>query len=340
MDLTFLTQPPEGYDGNAIELPPLEIGPELPDWGAQAETLRAKWMDFLGHGPDIVPAEVELHAGEDLGDVTRTLISYDVEQGDRVEAYVLAPKGDGPFPGIVVFHPTTNMTIRQSVGFGERPTLQFGLNLAKHGYVTLSPCNYLWDYCGKKADDWDEFGENAAQVKRRWPEWSGMGKMLWDGLRAADVLAEMPMVDESRLGCIGHSLGAKEVLYAMAFDERMKAGISCEGGVGKSFTNWDAPWYLDKVFNEREDLDHHQLLALAAPRAVMVIGGGAGPPNLPEGRTPGADGPLTWNYMEAARPAYALHDAADRLGYLLHNQGHFLPPEDEHLVYDWFSTYI
>ena len=340
LDLHALTHPPDDYDPAAIQLPPLRIGPTLAEWEGQREQIRLMWLEYLGHGPEQVPLEPETYTQEDLGDVTRTLISYQVEDGCRVEAYLMLPKGDGPFPGIVVFHPTTNTTIEQPVGFGVVPQLQFGLNLARRGYATLSPRNYIWSYRDITASKWSEYARTAGFLLDTWPNWTGMGKMLWDGMRAVDYLLAVPGVDGARLGCIGHSLGAKEVLYAMAFDERLRAGISCEGGVGMSFTNWDAPWYLGKRIHKRPDLDHHQLLALAAPRALLVFGGGREPTNRPQGRGPGADGIKTWNYMEAARPAYELYGAADALGYLLHNQGHYLPPEYEPAIYDWFAAFM
>jgi len=186
-------------------------------------------LEYLGHGPEQVPLEPETYTQEDLGDVTRTLISYQVEDGCRVEAYLMLPKGDGPFPGIVVFHPTTNTTIEQPVGFGVVPQLQFGLNLARRGYATLSPRNYIWSYRDITASKWSEYARTAGFLLDTWPNWTGMGKMLWDGMRAVDYLLAVPGVDGARLGCIGHSLGAKEVLYAMAFDERLKAaGLTYE----------------------------------------------------------------------------------------------------------------
>jgi hypothetical protein len=33
-------------------------------------------------------------------------------------------------------------------------------------------------------------------------------------------------------------------LYAAAFDERYKAVVFSEGGIGLTFSNWDAVWYL------------------------------------------------------------------------------------------------
>ncbi len=340
LDIKALTTPPADYAPEAITLPPIKIGTLLEDWEQQRAEIHSRWLDFLGHGPAVVPLEPEILAEEDLGDCYRNLVSYQVEDGCRVEAYLMGPKTKGPYPAVVVFHPTTNITIRQAVGFGTRPPLQCGINLARRGYVTLTPRNYIWDYRGHTAEKWEQYAWNAQLVREMWPEWSGMGKMVWDGMRAVDYLLTIAGVDGERIGCIGHSLGAKEVLYSMAFDERMRAGISSEGGVGKSFSNWDAPWYLGECIHEREDIDHHQLLALAAPRALLVFGGGKLPSRRQEGKSPGADTLETWNYIEAARPAYQLYGASDALGYRLHDEGHWFPYSDEDMIYEWFAHYI
>src|SRR5439155_24882510 len=100
----------------------------------------------------------------------------------------------------------------------------------------------------------------------------GMAKMLYDALVAVDILAALPEVDPSRLGCVGHSLGAKEALYLAAFDERIKVAVSSEGGIGTKFSNWDAAWYLGPSIKEPTfTRDHHELLALVAPRPFLLL---------------------------------------------------------------------
>ena len=95
--------------------------------------------------------------------------------------------------------------------------------------------------------------------------------MLYDSLVAVDILAALPEVDAARIGCVGHSLGAKETLYLAAFDERVKATVSSEGGIGTKFSNWDAAWYLGPSIKEPSFThEHHELLALAAPRPVLA----------------------------------------------------------------------
>ena len=74
-DVSALSVPPADYDPQAIALPPVEIGPTLDDWRAQREQVRETWLDYLGDGPELVPLEPEVHEQEDLGELTRSLVS-------------------------------------------------------------------------------------------------------------------------------------------------------------------------------------------------------------------------------------------------------------------------
>jgi pimeloyl-ACP methyl ester carboxylesterase len=156
-----------------------------------------------------------------------------------------------------------------------------------------------------------------------------MAKMLHDATRAVDLLAARPEVDPRRLGAIGHSLGAKEALYLAALDPRVRAAVSSEGGIGISFSNWDAPWYLgDRVRQSGFPLDHAQVLALAAPRAFLLIGGDS------------ADGLASWPYIEAALPVWALLRAPDAIGLIDHHQGHAYPPEARSRAEEWLDWFL
>ena len=342
MDLRALCTPPPDYDLSAHPLPSLDIGPSLDHWRDQRAELEGRWQEYLGEGPDPVSLEPMTLHSEAVGAVTRSLVSYQVEEGCRVNAYLISPPGDGPFPAVVVYHPTTGDTIRQPAGLAGSRERHFALHLAERGCVTLSPCNYLWDYRGRPgpAPDFRDFTALVEEgLLARHPRWTGMGKMVWDGLRAVDYLLALPQVDGARVGCVGHSLGAKEVLYSMAFDGRLKAGVFSEGGIGLPFTNWDAPWYLGEAIRSRPDLEHHQLLALIAPRALLTLGGGL-LPRADDWRAGAADPVEDWSYMEAARPAFALHGVPDRLGLLLHNHGHSVPPEAEQALYGWLEHFL
>jgi len=294
-------------------------------WEAHRQELRAAWLDFLGPLPE-PPADMKLEtvSEERLEGVTRSLVRYEAEPGRFVEAFLLRPNGgDAKKPAVVVFHSTTAETIKAVAGTGSKPEQYLGLRLAERGFVTLCPRNFLWEE--------PKYEASVAAVKERHPQSRGMATMLADGMRAVDVLESLPEVDRDRIGTIGHSLGAKEVLYLMAFDDRVKAGVSSEGGVALDSTNWDAPWYLGPECREADfPRDHHELLALAAPRPMLILGGESGPG--------AADGDRSWPYVAAAQRVYRLYGEPVRLGLLNHRQGHKLSPEVAEKAFAWLET--
>jgi predicted peptidase len=154
-----------------------------------------------------------------------------------------------------------------------------------------------------------------------------MAKMLFDAVVALDILASQPEVDSQRLVAIGHSLGAKEVLYLAALDERVTVAVSSEGGIGTRFSNWEAPWYLGDAVKMGLGHEHHELLALVAPRPFLLVGGDS------------ADGARSWPFIEAALPVYHLYGQPARVGLLNHRKGHSVPPEAERRIYEWIEAY-
>ncbi|HJN15650.1 MAG TPA: dienelactone hydrolase family protein [Armatimonadota bacterium] len=295
-------------------------------WNARRGEIRAWWAEFMGleldNRCDLAP---EVLSEETVGSVVRKLIRYRAEPDCWVEAYVLHPaEVAGKLPGVVVFHSTVDHTIRQPAGL-EGPESKFmGLRLAEMGYVAACPRNFIWDYCGPLSYD-----EACAKLADRHPTWKGMGKMVYDGIRAVDYLETLDFVDMDRIGCIGHSLGAKEVVYAAAFDERLKAIVSSEGGIGLGYTNWEAPWYLGEgIKDETFDHDNHEVLSLIAPRAFLLIGGES------------ADGAISWPYIERAKEVYDVVGAGDRVGLLTHTSGHAFPTVAQHCAYGWLDHFL
>jgi len=154
-----------------------------------------------------------------------------------------------------------------------------------------------------------------------------MAKMLFDAQRSVDVLAGIDDVDSTRIGTIGHSLGGKEAFYLGAFDERVKVIVSNEGGIGIDFSNWDDPWYLGKEIHGFEH-QHHELLALCAPKPFLLIGGDS------------SDGIKSTPYIEAVKPVYRLYGKEDNLKLFNHGQGHNITPEAEKLSYQWMIDHL
>ena len=94
-----------------------------------------------------------------------------------------------------------------------------------------------------------------------------------NGYTWEDYLASLDSVDAQRIGCFGFSLGGKEALYVPAFDERYRAAVSVDGGIALSYSNWTDPWYLGRSLEGQDaGTDHHEVLALIAPRAFLLMG--------------------------------------------------------------------
>jgi len=331
--LQEVLQAPADAPAPSRPLAPLLVGSAgrrittLDGWRRRRTEIERAWLDLLGSldAERSEPPRVEVIAEDRDGDVDRQLVRYPVEPGLQTEAYVLTPRQrTGKRPGAIVFHTTTPESIRQPAGLADVREKHFGLALARRGFVAFCPRNFLWPETTRMAAQ-----EETRRFQSRHPRARGMAKMLFDGQVALDILAARADVDSARIGCIGHSLGAKQALYLGAFDLRVQTIVSSEGGIGTMMSNWDADWYLGDVIQQPGFArEHHELLALIAPRPFLLVGGDF------------ADGAASWPWIDAALPVYQLYGAPPRLGLLNHKQGHAVPPDVEPRLLEWLETYV
>ncbi|MDB5386841.1 MAG: hypothetical protein JWM11_2487 [Planctomycetaceae bacterium] len=343
--LASVTRPPE-----KLLAPDRPLAPLLADaqgqpittwkgWEVERQRLLQAWLDFLGPMPAKRPAVklevldrslVESPTGESC---QRELVRYLAEDDELVEGYLLRPvsKQQKQRPAIVALHQTSRQNIAEIADIEvQKPDNQnLGFLLCQQGFVVFCPRCYLWETPPEYNID---VKSTVERFHQRHPKTIGMHKMLFDAQRAVDVLVSLPEVDPQRIGAVGHSLGAKEVLYLTAFDERVKTGVASEGGIAFSSTNWQDPWYLGAGIKSPDfKLNHHQVLALIAPRPFLVLAGESG--------AGAADGDRSWPYVAEAQRVYRLHQDRVRLGLLNHHQGHSIPRGVLVKLIEWLKTY-
>ena len=328
IDWITLTQKPFAN----LKIPELNLNPLLnesiktkEEWDTNKIKLKTLWMDKIGVFPK-KPSNLstKIESTELLATHKRILLNFQSDENDRIKAYLLIPfdiSKTTKFPAVVVFHQTTKDTIKEPVGLGPNQSLAIANHLVDRGYIVLAPECFIMKGKGPQAQ--------ATELAKNQPELTGLGKMTFDSSRCVDFLETHENVDSSRIGCIGFSLGAKEVLYAMAFEPRYKVGVFNEGGIGIRMSNWTDPWYLTaKMKPHIPSMEHHQVLSLIAPRPFLIMGGNS------------ADGDSSWPFINAVLPIYRLYGAENRVGLINHNAKHSFPHFARSIAYQWLDYWL
>lgn len=263
---------------------PLLTSPDPADWPARAEAIRGRLLEFMGPFPDCdepVTAEVGEAVAED--GYTRRKVWYTTEPGESVPAWLLVPEGDGPFPAIMALHPTHAAGKDVPVGLDGNEHRHYGKELARRGYVVLAPDVIT---AGERLEEgWEPYVTEPFDRAR--PDWSAMGKMVWDHRRGLDYLATLECVDIARVGAIGHSLGAYNAFFLGMFDQRVGAVVESCGYTTMAADPNTERWARDHwfvhlpklrpyVLNDRTDpapFEWHEALALLAPRPFFQYAG-------------------------------------------------------------------
>ncbi len=264
------------------------------EWAIKRDEIKERLSAFLGEPPKVKPslqAKI-LEESSREGYILRKL-TFQTEPGEIVPSYLLIPKNlKGRVPLVICPHQTTQAGKNEPAGLAGNPQLQTALHLVKRGFVTFT---YDAICFGERHDAASGHYGDAIPFYRKHPRWSLLGKMIWDLQRAIDYLETLDFVDASRIASIGHSHGGYTTLFAMAFDNRIKAGVSNCGfdtfRLDGNTWRWShatalMPLLGFYISNPRINMDlyravpdsavidvpfeMHELLALIAPRPLLL----------------------------------------------------------------------
>lgn len=325
--------PPFSYnkENTAVGLPTISLPDidNLPEISSLPDPF--EWADGSGRSTDF--ADWERHRSE----IIQRLQHYETGmkptvQRDSVEAYmdcdtlrvrvhekgevldlsavIKYPEGDGPFPamiGIMFPYGSLPPELFESKGIAGIAFnfMQVMSHIQKRGE---EPINRLYP-------EYEEFGAYSA-----WP-W-GISRII-DGL---EIVGKESRIDLDHIGVTGCSFAGKMALFAGALDERIALTIAQEPGGGgvdawrvsetlgnvETLGRTNYAWFKESMRQFADDkvcrlpIDHHEVAALIAPRALLVLGN-------PD---------FEWlaeesNYVscQAARKVWQTFGIADRMGF-------------------------
>ncbi len=166
-------------------------------------------------------------------------------------------------------------------------------------------------------DEKEQRGGMRPFLKSRGADPGTIMAWAWGLMRAVDYLTSLPEIDAKRIAVVGHSRLGKTALVAAAFDDRFALAIPHQSGTGGAAPNRSRNpkaetvarintafphWFNDrfKEFNEQVErlpFDQHCLIALVAPRPVLLT-------NAEEDQWANPDG--QFEMLRAADPVYRL----------------------------------
>lgn len=258
-----------------------------------------------------------------------TLIVNIQEGGEtlQLKSHIIYPEtGEGPFPLMIGIGLPTGSLPKElfdgkpiaRMGFGFWQVMSHTQKRGEEPINRLYPNNI-------------EIGAYAA-----WP-W-GVSRLI-DGL---EMVAKEAQIDLKHIGITGCSFAGKMALYAGALDERIALTIAQEPGGGgvnawrvsetlghvETLERTNYAWFLESMKQFAKEnvkylpIDHHEVAALIAPRALLVLGN-------PDYEWLAEES----NYVScrAAREVWKAFGIEERMGYSIEaNHMHCMLPESQH----------
>jgi dienelactone hydrolase len=265
-------------------------------WRQQA---RDKVFECLLTPPPRTDFKPVMIAHEDRGTYDAHKLVFNVSADCRVPAYLLVPKGEGPFPAVIALHDHGAFFLigkeKMVRPIGERAEITeaaqkwvdqayggrfIGDMLAERGYVVFSADALFWGERGRREGvDYNQQQALASNLMQMGTTWLGIN--TWDDIRAAEFVASLPQVDPVRMGAVGLSMGCHRTWMLHALSDRIAAAIGvCWMGTtgalmapGNNQTKGHSSYSM-LAPNLRNYLDYPDVVSIACPKPLLLFDGG------------------------------------------------------------------
>jgi dienelactone hydrolase len=322
-------------------------------WRTQA---RAAYIESLLTPPPSAPFEPVVIAREDRGTYEARKVVFNISADSRVLAYLLVPKGDGPFPAIVALHDHgahfsigKEKVVRPSDEPRERIADAvkwskecyggrfIGDELAKRGYVVFATDALFWSDRGRREGvaypAQQQLAANMLQLGMSWA-----GTIVWDDIRSAEFVAGLPEVDPERIGAVGLSMGSNRAWHLAAATDRICAAAAiCWLGTteslmspGNNQTTGQSAFSMTHP-GLRNYLDYADVASIACPKPMLFYNGEK-------------DSLFPIDGVEAAyarmRDVWESQGAGDKLVTKIWPVPHVFNEAMQQEAFDWLDTYL
>lgn len=269
----------------------------LADFDAWRSTARAKVRECMLTPPPPAPADMEIVATEQRHGYKAHRIRFNQHAYARVTAYLLIPDTPGPHPALNVLHDhgghlyigkekmVRPFGVTQEVTDDAQAWVDklydgrwLGDTLAQLGYVVLSTDAPLWGERGRREGvdrkKYDLIAGNMQLLGRDLSAW-----MTYDDIAATELLATLPEVDTTRIGCVGFSMGAYRSWMLAALSDRIKASaqvcwmVTTHAQLGSQNPRAENGGFANCLPGLRQWLDYPHIASLACPHPMLFISG-------------------------------------------------------------------
>ena len=261
------------------------------DWIKRREEILKQWNGMMGEWPQFIKHQkVEILETTHRENFTQQKIKFYWTPNEQTTGYLLIPDGQEKNPAVI----TVYYEPESAIGLGVE-NRDFAFQLAKRGFVCLS----IGTTEATKATTYSLYYPDIDNAKIE-----PLSMLGYAAANAWYLLANLPEVDSTRIGIVGHSFGGKWAMFASCLFDKFACAVWSDPGIvfdnSKGNINYWEPWYLgysQKPWRERgliteqnpakglypklvaDGYDLHELHALMAPRPFLVSGGAEDPPS-------------------------------------------------------------
>ena len=296
------------------------------DWSHHRAEIKAQIENYeIGYKPPVDPTNIFASYSGSATSGTLTVRVTNVVAGVArtltLTCAISIPAGAGPFPAIIGMNsPNGSISLGgraiATITYSHNQVTTYGSPANSNPYYALYAAPY------SPALNIDNTGQYSA--------WAWGVSRIIDGLYKLNGTLGTAQINLQRIGVTGCSYAGKMALFCGALDERIALTIPQESGGGGA-PNWrysyqmeadgtveglaqtDHNWFSESMFTfggantAKLPEDHHELLAMVAPRALFATGN-------PDGAV-WLSNPSCYVSCKAVQRVYETFGISDRFGY-------------------------